>query len=269
MTLPLTQCLGCTVIISIEDEILFTKLVSLPFQKGLGRDSTSSFFDTHAPLNSEGKTSSNTYKWELEHLVSIFLLKFKFLLLISITISILQPDLGGQVQHSSANIACNEISGDTHRFTPLSNYPQMYCWRNGLITRIPQLQEFGWTHDGEGTLCAPALPVTTYSPIVLYRNVLRPPWRRTYKTCSRRSSLQASIQFSFIRSMPACTHPAVLPQTANTDGFWLQIHLYNQRAASALWECQRDVPFPKTALASQKQTQFPHIREILFIYPVC
>lgn len=46
MTLPLTQCLGRMVIISTEDEILFTKLVSLPFQKGLGRDRASSFFDT-------------------------------------------------------------------------------------------------------------------------------------------------------------------------------------------------------------------------------
>lgn len=44
MTLPLTQCLGRMVIISTEDELLFAKLVPLPFQKGLG---TSSFFDTH------------------------------------------------------------------------------------------------------------------------------------------------------------------------------------------------------------------------------
>lgn len=30
----------------------------------------------------------------------------------------------------------------------------MYCWRNGLIRRLPKLQQFGWTRDGEGTLCA-------------------------------------------------------------------------------------------------------------------
>lgn len=36
----------------------------------------------------------------------------------------------------------------------LSPITPMYFWRKGLITRIPKLQEFVWTHNGEGILCA-------------------------------------------------------------------------------------------------------------------
>lgn len=210
------------------------------------------------PLNSKGKTSSNTYKWDLEYLAPILLLKFKFLLLISITISILQPDRGCHVQHSNANIACNEVSGDTGSLlSPIT--PRKSCWRNGLITQIPRLQEFGWTHDGEGSCsCNYLLP-----PRSLQR-LLRRPSRRRYKTCSKNSSWQGSVLFS--SPLQGSCQPVPTQPTLTALG---SKSTFTTKEQQVLCASAKGMPhFPKLLLL-HRNTQFPHIHEILLIYPVC
>lgn len=71
-----------------------------------------------------------------------------------------------------------------------------------------------------------------------------------------------AIQLSFMRSVPACA------QTANTDGSWLQVHLYNQRQQVLCGSAKGMFHFPKFVLP-HRNTPFPHIRENLLIYPVC
>ena len=51
----------------------------------------------------------------------------------------------------------------------------------------------------------PALPVAAYIPFAPYRNPLRAPLRRRYKTCPKQFSLQGSVLFSF--ALSGICHP--------------------------------------------------------------